>query len=64
MQTAGEFGMRIDGGFVVRTPVGFAANTQAAGVISRKFPCREQCTDSFHDRCAAHTADSANAKAD
>ena len=30
MQTTGEFGMRIGGGFVVRTPGGFAANTQQA----------------------------------
>lgn len=28
MQTTGEFGMRIGGGFVARTPGGFAANTQ------------------------------------
>lgn len=30
MQTTGEFGMRIGGDFVVRTPGGFSANTQEA----------------------------------
>lgn len=32
MQTTGEFGMRIGGDFVVRTPGGFSANTHKDGI--------------------------------